>query len=246
MAWEPDLSSWTDLLHSSIKLLEQATPSAQFPPLQRDLDPLESLSKNIKAETLRIKAPHSPYDGDMSSAKATLESDTHVSFASKLAKFRNPGLGELQPHEKHNDHSVMDQEKKLVEDGCMYCLTLTKRRERKAGIGFWHASSKPKYIFDEETKKLVGETRTLVYYTGTPDHGSSTSTCLNGKTNWIMHEYTLVNAERSINQSKVMVGDVYRKMHRSTPVSRGPSSSALHLQACTSSGDKHHQHPKLE
>ncbi|KAK9085376.1 hypothetical protein Sjap_025787 [Stephania japonica] len=99
---------------------------------------------------------------------------------------------------------ILVQNGKLVEDGCMYCLTLTKRRERKVGIGFWHASSKPKYIFDEETKKLVGETRTLVYYTGTPDHGSSTSTRLNGKTNWIMHEYILVNAERSINQSKGM------------------------------------------
>ncbi|KAK9085378.1 hypothetical protein Sjap_025789 [Stephania japonica] len=70
---------------------------------------------------------------------------------------------------------ILVQNGKLVEDGCMYCLTLTKRRERKAGICFWHASSKPNYIFDEETKKLVGETRTLVYYTGTPDHGSSTS-----------------------------------------------------------------------
>ncbi|KAF8403754.1 hypothetical protein HHK36_011858 [Tetracentron sinense] len=34
MATEPDMSSWTDLLHSSTKLLEQAAPSAQFPPLQ--------------------------------------------------------------------------------------------------------------------------------------------------------------------------------------------------------------------
>lgn len=29
-----DLVGWTDLLHSSTKLLEQAAPSAQFPPLQ--------------------------------------------------------------------------------------------------------------------------------------------------------------------------------------------------------------------
>lgn len=34
MAREQDVSSWTDLLHSSTKLLEQAAPSAQFPPLQ--------------------------------------------------------------------------------------------------------------------------------------------------------------------------------------------------------------------
>ncbi|XP_042502634.1 nuclear pore complex protein NUP93A-like [Macadamia integrifolia] len=57
MATEPDMSSWTDLLHSSTKLLEQAAPSAQFPPLQRNLDQLEVLSKKLKAKTLRTEAP---------------------------------------------------------------------------------------------------------------------------------------------------------------------------------------------
>ncbi|XP_012434926.1 uncharacterized protein LOC105761615 [Gossypium raimondii] len=53
MASEQGMSSWTDLLHSSTKLLEQAAPSAQFPPLQRNLDQLEALSKKLKAKTLR-------------------------------------------------------------------------------------------------------------------------------------------------------------------------------------------------
>ncbi|XWS56299.1 hypothetical protein CRYUN_Cryun09bG0074000 [Craigia yunnanensis] len=57
MASEQDMSSWTDLLHSSTKLLEQAAPSAQFPPLQRNLDQLETLSKKLKAKTLRTEAP---------------------------------------------------------------------------------------------------------------------------------------------------------------------------------------------
>lgn len=57
MANEQDMSSWTDLLHSSSKLLEQAAPSAQFPPLQRNLDQLEALSKKLKAKTLRAEAP---------------------------------------------------------------------------------------------------------------------------------------------------------------------------------------------
>uniref|UniRef100_A0A2P2K6I4 Nuclear pore protein n=2 Tax=Rhizophora mucronata TaxID=61149 RepID=A0A2P2K6I4_RHIMU len=57
MASEQDRSSWTDLLHSSTKLLEQAAPSAQFPPLQRNLDQLEALSKKLKAKTLRNEAP---------------------------------------------------------------------------------------------------------------------------------------------------------------------------------------------
>ncbi|XP_022847736.1 nuclear pore complex protein NUP93A-like [Olea europaea var. sylvestris] len=57
MANDSDMSGWSDLLHSSSKLLEQATPSAQFPPLQRNLDQLESLSKKLKAKTLRTEAP---------------------------------------------------------------------------------------------------------------------------------------------------------------------------------------------
>ncbi|CBI29807.3 hypothetical protein VitviT2T_013028 [Vitis vinifera] len=57
MATDSDMSSWTDLLHSSTKLLEQAAPSAQFPPLQRNLDQLEALSKKLKSKTLRAEAP---------------------------------------------------------------------------------------------------------------------------------------------------------------------------------------------
>ncbi|KAM6568270.1 hypothetical protein CsatB_016255 [Cannabis sativa] len=69
MANDQDMSSWTDLLHSSSKLLEQAAPSAQFPPLQvtlftlsfvpknRNLDQLETLSKKLKSKTLRTEAP---------------------------------------------------------------------------------------------------------------------------------------------------------------------------------------------
>ncbi|XP_058107301.1 nuclear pore complex protein NUP93A-like [Magnolia sinica] len=57
MASDSNMGSWTDLLHSSTKLLEQAAPSAQFPSLQRNLDQLEVLSKKLKAKTLRTEAP---------------------------------------------------------------------------------------------------------------------------------------------------------------------------------------------
>ncbi|GJW21128.1 nuclear pore complex protein NUP93A [Tanacetum coccineum] len=57
MAHDGDMSSWTNLLHSSSKLVEQAAPSAQFPPLQRNLDQLEALSKKLKSKTLRTEAP---------------------------------------------------------------------------------------------------------------------------------------------------------------------------------------------
>ncbi|KAL6540528.1 Nuclear pore complex protein nup93a [Orobanche minor] len=57
MESDADMSGWTDLLHSSSKLIDQAAPSAQFPPLQRNLDQLEALSKKLKAKTLRTEAP---------------------------------------------------------------------------------------------------------------------------------------------------------------------------------------------
>ncbi|KAI4341250.1 hypothetical protein MLD38_025995 [Melastoma candidum] len=57
MANDQEMSGWTDLLHSSTELLEQAAPSAQFPPLQRNLDQLETLSKKLKAKTQKAKAP---------------------------------------------------------------------------------------------------------------------------------------------------------------------------------------------
>ncbi|KAH0462393.1 hypothetical protein IEQ34_009968 [Dendrobium chrysotoxum] len=57
MAGDADMNGWTELLHSSTKLLEQGAPSAQFPPLQRNLDQLESLSKKLKAKTLRAETP---------------------------------------------------------------------------------------------------------------------------------------------------------------------------------------------
>ncbi|KAK1293387.1 Uncharacterized protein QJS10_CPB17g01746 [Acorus calamus] len=57
MAMDQDMVGWTDLLHTSTKLLEQAAPSAQFPPLQRSLDQLEALSQKLKARTMRAEAP---------------------------------------------------------------------------------------------------------------------------------------------------------------------------------------------
>ncbi|KAJ4840952.1 Nuclear pore complex protein nup93a [Turnera subulata] len=57
MASDHYMSGFTEILHSSTKLLEQAAPSAQFPPLQRNLDQIEALSKKLKAKTLRTEAP---------------------------------------------------------------------------------------------------------------------------------------------------------------------------------------------
>ncbi|CAH9134907.1 unnamed protein product [Cuscuta epithymum] len=57
MAVDADMSGWSELLHTSSKLLEQTAPSALFPPLQRNLDQVEALSKKLKAKTLRGEAP---------------------------------------------------------------------------------------------------------------------------------------------------------------------------------------------
>ncbi|XP_057864951.2 nuclear pore complex protein NUP93A isoform X2 [Cryptomeria japonica] len=57
MAGEADMTSWTDLLNNSTKLLQQAAPSTEFPPIQRSLDQLEALSNKLKAKTSRLEVP---------------------------------------------------------------------------------------------------------------------------------------------------------------------------------------------
>ncbi|EEC75253.1 hypothetical protein OsI_11561 [Oryza sativa Indica Group] len=52
-----EMGGWSELLHSSTKLLEQAGPTPHFPPLQRNLDQLEVLSTKLKAKTVRAEAP---------------------------------------------------------------------------------------------------------------------------------------------------------------------------------------------
>uniref|UniRef100_A0A0D9VTZ5 Nuclear pore protein n=1 Tax=Leersia perrieri TaxID=77586 RepID=A0A0D9VTZ5_9ORYZ len=52
-----EMGGWSELLHSSSKLLEQAAPTPHFPPLQRNLDQLEVLSTKLKAKTVRAEAP---------------------------------------------------------------------------------------------------------------------------------------------------------------------------------------------
>ncbi|BBN03469.1 nuclear pore complex protein Nup93 [Marchantia polymorpha subsp. ruderalis] len=58
MAVDSDMRSWADLLHNSSQLLHSSTPSAQFPPIQRSLDQLETLSRQLKARTSRFEAPN--------------------------------------------------------------------------------------------------------------------------------------------------------------------------------------------
>lgn len=41
MANDSEMSGWSDLLHSSLKLLKQANPAAQFPPLQVPIEEMK-------------------------------------------------------------------------------------------------------------------------------------------------------------------------------------------------------------
>ncbi|KAG0576106.1 hypothetical protein KC19_5G056000 [Ceratodon purpureus] len=55
---DTDMRSWADLLHNSSQLLQSNTPSAPLPPIQRSLEQLETLSRQLKARTSRYEAPN--------------------------------------------------------------------------------------------------------------------------------------------------------------------------------------------
>lgn len=60
-----------------------------------------------------------------------------------------------------------------------------KRSNRATTSGYWKATGLDKQIVDSKNKQVAGTKKTLVFYRGKAPIGS--------KTNWIMHEYKLVN-----------------------------------------------------
>lgn len=69
------------------------------------------------------------------------------------------------------------------------------RSNRATGNGYWKATGIDKQIVTSRGNKVVGMKKTLVFYRGKPPHGS--------RTDWIMHEYRLVDAtESTIRQKK--------------------------------------------
>lgn len=69
------------------------------------------------------------------------------------------------------------------------------RSNRATGNGYWKATGIDKQIVTSRGNRVVGMKKTLVFYRGKPPRGS--------RTDWIMHEYRLVDAtESTIRQKK--------------------------------------------
>ncbi|KAK1551894.1 hypothetical protein Q3G72_006707 [Acer saccharum] len=68
------------------------------------------------------------------------------------------------------------------------------RSNRATGSGYWKATGLDKQIVTSRGSHVVGMKKTLVFYRGKPPHGS--------RTDWIMHEYRLVNNYNNNNNSK--------------------------------------------
>lgn len=63
------------------------------------------------------------------------------------------------------------------------------RSNRATCNGYWKATGIDKQIVTSRGNRVVGMKKTLVFYRGKPPHGS--------RTDWIMHEYRLVDTTES-------------------------------------------------
>ncbi|KAJ3682952.1 hypothetical protein LUZ60_013179 [Juncus effusus] len=70
------------------------------------------------------------------------------------------------------------------------------RPNRAAGCGYWKATGTDKPIHNSNTNENVGVKKALVFYKGRPPKGT--------KTNWIMHEYRLVDHTQTSNSYRPM------------------------------------------
>ncbi|CAH8268925.1 unnamed protein product [Arabidopsis lyrata] len=153
MANDQEMSGWTDLLHSSTKLLEQATPSSQFPPLQRNLDQLEALSRKLKAKTLRNEAPSESISATRLLAREGINADQLSrdlkSFELKTtfedvfpAETTNVEEYLQQVHEMAMVSAIQEAQKDNVRSFNNYMLKVLEEDCRKEKRDFLHSLSK--------------------------------------------------------------------------------------------------------
>ncbi|KAM3704289.1 hypothetical protein ACJW31_04G165400 [Castanea mollissima] len=86
---------------------------------------------------------------------------------------------ELLPGELEQERYFFSQKEAKYPNG--------NRIKRTTNSGYWKTTGTDKKIVSPRRNHIVGMKKTLVFYKGKPPHGS--------RTDWIMHEYRLVNAE---------------------------------------------------
>ncbi|XP_073113657.1 NAC domain-containing protein 2-like [Elaeis guineensis] len=109
------------------------------------------------------------------------------------------------------------------------------RPNRAAASGYWKATGTDKPIHTSKGNENIGVKKALVFYKGRPPKGS--------KTNWIMHEYRLAEAQNSNSYKPMKFGDssmrlddwvlcrIYKKSHHlpsvPTPMDREQEDSGI-------------------
>ncbi|KAJ7948612.1 NAC domain containing protein [Quillaja saponaria] len=113
------------------------------------------------------------------------------------------------------------------------------RPNRVAGSGYWKATGTDKIITTEGRK--VGIKKALVFYVGKAPKGT--------KTNWIMHEYRLIENSRKNGSSKLdewVLCRIYKKNSSSQKAIPSTVSSKEYSNGSCSSSSSHHLDDVLE